>query len=149
VEPALIGSVAVSVTGRFEGARPNGFSRVQVSSANWLKVIVVRRTTEQPSNKLTPVGSKSFTREDVETWIHTGGHEARTPDGYEVSDSIAVPMEQVQKTWWPRLVAAGWTCITTSFATDYYAPLAVGVTPVVIAAVPIILAGIQRLIEWP
>jgi hypothetical protein len=67
-------------------------------------------------------------------WRRTGGGESlREKQGfYEVIDSVEISVASLERSLWLRLLAGAWTVLTTSFGTEYYAPLLIGLSPAII-----------------
>lgn len=135
--------VSVKVTDWLVGEPPR---QARVESATWVRFDVIRRMRrsggEERPRDLTALGSKSMTRKDVENWVHTGGGASQEAHGFAVSDTVLVPMDPVYRVWWVRAAALTWTGVTTSYLTEYFAPLAIGLAPLLLALGPPMTAAL-------
>jgi hypothetical protein len=65
------------------------------------------------------------------------GHDHATSHFSRPIGVRSIPVEQQR---WVRLVSGVWTSLSTSFLTDYYAPLIVGAIPLLVAAIQFALS---------
>src|SRR5262249_9737646 len=94
----------------------------------------LQNDSSQPRPKLALIGEEPRTRGDICDWARTGGGESvhESEGRYDVIDSIEVPMGPLEGAWWTRFAARVWTVIMTSYGTEHYVPLAVGLFPLAI-----------------
>jgi hypothetical protein len=99
----------------------------------WLQLNIVRTLRYDPSQprpKLAQIGEEPRTRDDICDWERTGGSESiqENEGKHAVTDSIEVPLS-IEWSWWPRVAARTWAVVMTSYGTEHYVPLVIGLAP--------------------
>ena len=134
-----IGVVDVTNLGRYDPAATPGASAARSAkrgliSYTWLRFNIVRSVRYNPSDPqphLEQITEKPRTRGDVVAWQRTGGGEsAHESEGrYDVTDAVEVPVVTTEQRRVVRALAWLWTVIATSYGTEHYVPLSIGLAP--------------------
>lgn len=129
--------LAVTNLGRSEpGSVPSDIRSRRATGQFRLRFSIVRSVPydpvpTQPLPQLEHIGDNPRTRGDIVAWVRTG-------DAYEIHererrcdvfDSIEVPVEMTEQRRLVRWLARVWTVLATSYGTEHYVPLAIGLAP--------------------
>jgi|GEM_PF-5760055 len=113
-------------------------TRGGIAEPHWLEVSVTRRwmaDPQQPGNaaQLSSLESQALTGEHVRQWEigGPGGHGTEGGVSYK-KQIVQVPTRDVEAKRWPYWIAITWTFLFTSFFTDFYIPVTIGLSPAAI-----------------
>jgi hypothetical protein len=123
--------------------------RREVNTAGQQRILyaAIRVTAKCSSNggDLLDAKAKAFDTEmEAAGWRVPGGGISREGELSEFHREVNVRIVPVEGKLGIRMAACIWTMLSTPFLTDYFAPLVVGIVPLIIAVIGLVVASAHR-----